>query len=104
MNPKRNRNGSERNQESWIATQQRADESLLNVGLETLAVDRPFEQPRGVNAVVTECGEEGHGLQWRCGTLAFSLCPRGAQPRSGATLVLVQVSSMKTKRSHAICR
>src|SRR4051794_19009998 len=29
----------------------------------------------------------------RCGTLAFSLSPRGAQPRSGAILVLVQVAT-----------
>src|SRR5437660_3268040 len=33
-----------------------------------------------------------------CGTLAGRRWPRGAQPRSGAILVLVQVSSMKTRR------
>ena len=33
-----------------------------------------------------------------CGTLALMRCPRGAQPRSGAILVLVQVSSMNTSR------
>src|SRR5215831_7866633 len=38
-------------------------------------------------------------FQRRCGTLAVSLRPRGAHPRSGAILVLVHVSSMKTRRS-----
>ena len=34
-----------------------------------------------------------------CGTLASSLCPRGAQPRRRVMLVLAQVSSMKTSRA-----
>src|SRR6478672_5671570 len=38
-------------------------------------------------------------LQRPCGTLAVSLVPQSDHPRSGAMLVLVQVSSMKTKRS-----
>src|ERR1700745_4347710 len=37
-----------------------------------------------------------------CGTLTRNLWPRGAHPLSGAMLVLVQVSSMKTRRSGAI--
>jgi hypothetical protein len=37
-------------------------------------------------------------FQWPCGTLAVSLAPRSAQPRKVAMLVLVQVSSMKTRR------
>ena len=37
-----------------------------------------------------------------CGTLASSLMPRRAHPRSGAMLVRLQVSSMKTKRSGSI--
>ena len=41
-------------------------------------------------------------FQWPCGTLALSRMPRGAQPRSGAMLVLVQVSSMKTRRAGSI--
>ena len=41
-------------------------------------------------------------FQWPCGTLAFSLWPRGAHPLSGAMLVLVQVSSMKTSRDGSI--
>ena len=41
-------------------------------------------------------------FQWPCGTLAVSLVPHGAHPRSGAMLVLVQVSSMKTRRSGSI--
>src|SRR5215470_1145385 len=41
-------------------------------------------------------------FQRPCGTMALSLRPRGAHPLSGAMLVLVQVSSMKTRRSGAI--
>src|SRR4029077_18837436 len=42
-------------------------------------------------------------FQWPCGTLAMSLAPRAAHPLSGAMLVFVHVSSMKTKRSGSIC-
>src|SRR6266404_3134248 len=38
-------------------------------------------------------------FQRPCGTLVGSLSPRGAHPRKGAMSVLVQVSSMKTRRS-----
>lgn len=38
----------------------------------------------------------------KCGTLALSLCPCGAQPLSGAMLVLVHVSSMKTRCQSAL--
>ncbi len=38
-------------------------------------------------------------VQRPCGTLAGRRWPSGLQPRSGAMLVLVQVSSMKTRRA-----
>jgi len=38
------------------------DEKLLDVELELLAVDRAVEEPGGVDAIMTERGEEGHGL------------------------------------------
>src|SRR6266404_4179327 len=38
-------------------------------------------------------------LQRPSGILPIRRLPRGAQPRSGAMLVLVQVSSMKTRRA-----
>src|ERR1700758_3442757 len=41
-------------------------------------------------------------FQLRCGTLPINRSPRSAHPRSGAMLVLVQVSSMKTRRSAAM--
>src|SRR6516164_2795181 len=41
-------------------------------------------------------------FQWPWGTLATSLSPRGAQPRSGSMLVFVQVSSMNTRRLGSI--
>lgn len=48
--------------------------------------------------------------QWPCGTLALICCPRGAHPRTGAMLVLIQslpprkagVSSIKTSRAGSI--
>jgi hypothetical protein len=43
-------------------------------------------------------------FQWPCGTLAGSLMPRGAQPRSGVMLVLVQVSwsALEEKRNREL--
>ena len=38
-------------------------------------------------------------FQRPCGTLVGSLWPHGAHPRNAAMSVLVQVSSMKTRRS-----
>src|SRR3954447_15218936 len=43
-------------------------------------------------------------LQWPCGTSAGRRSPRGDQARSGAMLVLVQVSSMKTRRAGSTSR
>jgi hypothetical protein len=37
-------------------------------------------------------------FQWPCGTRASRRRPRRPQPRSGAMLVLIHVSSMKTRR------
>jgi hypothetical protein len=41
-------------------------------------------------------------FQWPKGADASRRCPLGPQPRSGAMLVLIQVSSMKTKREVSI--
>jgi hypothetical protein len=58
---------------------------------------------------VHSCGLKPSGDSWNvmvlqrpCGTLAGSRERRYPQPRSGAMLVLVQVSSMKTRRTGSI--
>jgi hypothetical protein len=98
-----------------VSVPERGEEGRLDIGTETRAVDRAVEKPWGVDAVVAQGGEEGHcsgppsnrwragpSLQWPCGTPAVSRDPRGAHPRSGAMLVLVHVSSMKTRRDGSI--
>jgi hypothetical protein len=42
-------------------------------------------------------------FQCSCGTTATSRCPRGARPYRRVTLVLAQVSSMRTSRSGSKC-
>jgi len=62
-----------------VAWPQGRDEKLLDVELELLAVDRAVEEPGGVDAIMTERGEEGHGLPATIGDLgpepAASRCP-----------------------------
>src|SRR6266852_2551893 len=53
-------------------------------------------------AVIRSCRSAARNvmvLQRPSGTLPIRRLPRGAQPRSGVMLVLVQVSSMKTRRA-----
>src|SRR5215472_11330037 len=62
---------------------------------------------RVLEGIWTEKAETAGRLRGRiealpCGTLASRRRPRGAQPRRGAMLVLVQVSSMKTRRAGSI--
>src|SRR5262249_29794475 len=45
-----------------VTAAQRGREDLLDINLETLAVDRTIDQPGSVNAVMTQGGQEGHGL------------------------------------------
>ncbi len=78
------------------------EEDLLDVGSEALAVDRAVEDPWRIDPVVAQGGQEGRGLPVAVRDLGGEPLPRGAQPRSGAMLVLVQVSSMKTRRSGSI--
>ena len=64
--------------------------------------EKPFGaswQHKGQRVYRRPDSQEDCGLQWPCGTLAASLMPHGDQPRKVAMLVLVQVSSMKTRRS-----
>lgn len=47
--------------------------------------------------VAAQRGQERHDSPAASGTLPIRQLPRGAQPRSGATFVLVRLSSMKTR-------
>ena len=38
------------------------DENLLDIELEALAVDRSVDEPGRIDAIVAQCGQEGHGL------------------------------------------
>ena len=41
---------------------QRGQEDLLDIGSKALAVDRPLKQPRCIDAVMAQGGQEGRGL------------------------------------------
>ena len=45
-----------------VAWPQRRDKNLFDIEQETLAVDRPVDEPWSCDAIVTQCGQEGHGL------------------------------------------
>ena len=45
-----------------VAGHQGGDENLRDINLETLAVDRAFEQPWGVDPVMAQCSQEGRGV------------------------------------------
>jgi hypothetical protein len=77
-------------------------EDLFDIEQEALAIDRPLDQPRRHHAIVSQGGDEGQGLPAAVRNLGRQGWPRGAQPRRGAMLVLVQVSSMKTRREGSI--
>ena len=81
-----------------VAGPQRRRQDLLDVEAEALAIDRAIDEPWRLDAIVAQGGDEGHGLPAPVRHLGPRRWPRGAQPRSGAMLVLVQVSSMKTRR------
>jgi len=58
-----------------VAGSQGRDEKLLDIDLKRLAVDRTVEEPWGIDAIMTERGEEGHGLPATVGDL-------GPEPRA----------------------
>ena len=85
-----------------VAGPERRHQDLLDVEPEALAVDRAVEEPGASTRSQRSAARKVMVFQWPCGTAAFSRCPRGAQPRSGAMLVLVQVSSRNTRRDGSI--
>jgi hypothetical protein len=73
-------------------------ELLLDIGAEAFTVDRAVEDARGGEPVAAQGAEEVRVCQWPWGAKPRRRSPFDPHPRSGAMLVLIQVSSMKTRR------
>ena len=81
-----------------IAGLERWNELLLDVGAEAFAVDRAVEDAWAVRRSQRSAPRKVRVRQRPCGAKPRSRSPLGPHPRSGAMLVLIQVSSMKTRR------
>lgn len=81
-----------------IAFAQGWSEKVLYISAETFAVDRAVEDAGRRELVMAERAEEREGTPVTVRREAAQACPFGTQPRKGAMLVLIQVSSMKTSR------
>ena len=80
----------------------RWSQSLLDLRQECFAVDRAGDDARRNYPVLTQASDQGRGVPMPEGGLAGQPLPFGAQPRTGATLVLIQVSKMsKSSRSRS---
>src|ERR1700694_4234755 len=65
-----------------VAWPQRRDKNLFDIEQETLAVDRPVDEPWSCDAIVTQCGQEGHGLPVAMRHLGFEpLAARSPAPQ-----------------------
>lgn len=82
-----------------VAGLQHGYELLLDIGAEALAVDRSVEDERGRQPVAAQRAEEGQRAPVVVRAKPRRRLPLAPQPRRGAMLVLIQVSSMKTSRS-----
>src|SRR6476620_12088918 len=49
-------------QDNDIAGAKRRQKNLRHVGPKALAVDRPLDKPRRIDAVMAQCRQESHGL------------------------------------------
>jgi hypothetical protein len=81
-----------------VAFAQGRQEKVLYVATEAFTVDRAVEDAGCRELVVAERAEESEGTPVTVRSEATQACPFGSQPRKGAMLVLIQVSSMKTSR------
>ena len=73
-------------------------QELLDVGAEDGPVDGAVDDARGGERIGSESGKEGERAPAAVGAKPFRRSPLMPQPRIGAMLVLIQVSSMKTRR------
>jgi hypothetical protein len=82
-----------------VACLQGGSELRLDVDVEGGPIHCAFEEPWGRQPMATQSGNEGLALpQWPNGTAPGSRSPFMARPRSRVSLVVVDVSSMKTSR------
>ena len=93
-------------QDHDISLCERGDEHLVDIGCQEIAVDRFIDHPWRIDTIMTKCGDRRSAFSSAHGTRASSRCPRDPQPRKGAMLVLIHVSSMNTRRLGSIlcCR
>jgi hypothetical protein len=94
--------GSEIIHDDDVARSQRRNEDLVDVLAEGLAIDRAIDEPWRLDAIMPKGSEEGHGRPAAMWHLGWEALTARAPAGSGAILVLVQVSSMKTRRVGSI--
>ena len=85
-----------------IAFGKGGSEYLLDVESEEFAVDGAIDDQGGIDAIEPQGGDESERLPVTVRNLGRQALSRGPQPRSGAMLVLTQVSSRKTRRAGAM--
>ena len=78
--------------------------TLLDIGLESVAVDRPVEHEGRDHAAHGGAGDEGRGFPMAMRDADARRSPRRQRPCVRAMLVEAQVSSMKTKRFRHVRR
>src|SRR6478735_5034879 len=61
-----------------LAACQGGRQHLLDIEREELAIDGAINDPRGADAVVTQCCDEGHGLPMAEGSRCLETLPTGA--------------------------
>ena len=82
-----------------VAWAQDRGELLLDISAKAFAIDRPVEDAGRGETVAAQCAQERQRAPMAVRARPGRRFPLGPQPRNGAMLVLIQVSSMKTRRS-----
>ena len=85
-----------------VAGVEASEQDLLDIALKLSPLIGPSNTQGAVILSHRRAARNVMVFQWPCGTWATSLCPFRHQPRMGAMLVLVQVSSIKTSREGSI--
>src|SRR4029077_1878887 len=88
-------------QDHQVARRECWHQHLLDIGFETFAIDRTVGHKGRLDAIMPKGRHKGQGFPVAVRNFGYEPCP--ARRLSGAMLVFVHVSSMKTKRSGSIC-